>query len=103
MFQNRNYNLQKRLSDVLPSQQSHQILYRTTCCVGCGNLSDFPLQYCTLIALVFGRGVVARMSIHDQAPHLTVKRLGHVDSYYMSPFFCKVRSYVIPEVHNIKD
>ena len=38
---------------------------------------------------------MARMSIHDQAHYLTVKRLGHVDSYYVSPF-CKVRSYVIP-------
>ena len=55
-------------------------------CLGCGNLSDFPLQHCTLIALVFGRGVVAKMFIHDQAHYLTVKRLGHVDSYYVSPF-----------------
>ena len=36
MFQNWNYNLQKRLSNVLPNQQSHQVLYRTTCCEGCG-------------------------------------------------------------------
>ena len=42
------------------------------------------------------------MSIHDQAHRLTVKRLGHVDSCYVSRF-CKVCSYVIPEVHNIKD
>ena len=62
VFQNRNHNLQKILSDVLPNQQSHRVLYRTTCCVGCGNLSDFPLQYCTLIALVFGRGAVAKPS-----------------------------------------
>ena len=51
-----------RLSDVLPNQQSHQVLYRSTCCVGCGNLSDFPLLYCTLIALVFGRGAVVKPS-----------------------------------------
>ena len=38
------------------------------------------------------------MSIHDQAHRLTVKRLGHVDSCYVSRF-CKVCSYVIPEVH----
>ena len=62
VFQNWNYNLQKRLSDVLPNQQSHQELYRTTCYVGCGNLSDFPLQYCTLIALVFEKGAVAKPS-----------------------------------------
>ena len=62
VFQNRNYNLHKRLSDVLPNQQSHQVLYKTTCCVSCGNLSDFPLQHCTLIALVFGRGAVAKPS-----------------------------------------
>ena len=42
------------------------------------------------------------MSIHDQAHRLTVKRLGHVDSCYVSPF-CKACSYVIPEVHNIED
>ena len=27
VFQNLNYNLQKGLSDVLPNQQSHQVLY----------------------------------------------------------------------------
>ena len=47
----------ERLYDVLPNQQGHQVLYRTTCYVGCGNLSDFPLQYCTLIALVFGEAL----------------------------------------------
>ena len=52
----------ENISDVLPNQQSHQVLYRTTCCVGCGNLSDYPLQYCTLIALVFGRGALAKPS-----------------------------------------
>ena len=35
---------------------------------------------------------MARMSIHD--------RLGHVDSYYVSPF-CKVRFYVIPRKYII--
>ena len=40
------------------------------------------------------------MSIHDQAHHLTVKRLGHVESYYVSPF-CKVSSYVIPRKYII--
>ena len=45
------------LYDVLPNQQGHQVLYRTTCYVGCGNLPDFPLQYCTLIALVFGEAL----------------------------------------------
>ena len=29
----------ERLSDVLLNQQSHQVLYRTTCCVGCGRSS----------------------------------------------------------------
>ena len=79
--------------------------------LGCGTLSDFPLQYCILIvvlefgrgavvklsggfplqyrpliALAFDRGAVARMSIRDQQAHrLTVKRLGCVDSYYVSP------------------
>ena len=62
----------------------------------------FPLQYRPLIAEAFGRGAEARMSIHDQAHRLTVKRLDHVDSCYVSRF-CKVCSYVIPEVHNIKD
>ena len=47
----------ERLYDVLPNQQGHQVLYRTTCYVGCGNLPDFPLQYCTLIALVFGEAL----------------------------------------------
>ena len=47
----------ERLYDVLPNQQGHQVLYRTTCYVDCGNLSDFPLQYCTLIALVFGEAL----------------------------------------------
>ena len=46
----------------------------------------FPLQYRPLIALLaFERGAVARMSRHDQANRLTVKRLGCVDSYFMSP------------------
>ena len=62
----------------------------------------FPLQYRPLIAKAFERGAVARMSIHDQAHRLTVKRLDLVDSCYVSPF-CKVRSYVIPEVHNMKN
>ena len=79
--------------------------------LGCGTLSDFPLQYCILIvvlefgrgavaklsggftlqyhpliALAFDRGAVARMSIHDQQAHrLPVERLGCVDSYYVSP------------------
>ena len=43
---------------------------------------------------------MARMSIHDQAHHLTVKRLDHVDSCYVSPF-CKVHSYVIPRKYII--
>ena len=50
----------ERLYDVLPNQQGHQVLYRTTCYVGCGNLPDFPLQYCTLIALGVRRGAVAK-------------------------------------------
>ena len=48
----------ERLYDVLPNQQGHQVLYRTTCYVGCGNLPDFPLQYCTLIALMFGEALL---------------------------------------------
>ena len=42
VFQDRNYNVQKILPDVLPNQQIHHVLCRATCCVGCGNLSDFP-------------------------------------------------------------
>ena len=47
----------ERLSDVLPNQQGHQILYRTTCCVGCGDLSYFPLQYCTLSRWRYGEAL----------------------------------------------
>ena len=42
---------------------------------------------------------MARMSIHDQAHRLTVKRLGHVDSCYVSSFVKYVltlyRKYII--------
>ena len=47
----------ERLYDVLPNQQGHQVLYRTTCYVGCGNLSDFPLQYCTLSRWRYGEAL----------------------------------------------
>ena len=48
---------QPTLYDVLPNQQGHQVLYRTTCYVGCGNLSDFPLQYCTLSRWRYGEAL----------------------------------------------
>ena len=42
---------------------------------------------------------MAKPSIHDQAHRLTVKRLGHVDSCYVSPFVKYVltlyRKYII--------
>ena len=50
---------------------------------------DFPLQYRLLIELAFERDAVARLSGHDQAHRLTVRRLGPVDSYYVSPFDSK--------------
>ena len=59
----------------------------------------FPLQYRPLIVYAFERGAEARMSIHDQAHRLTVKRLGRVDSCYVSPFVKYVltlyRKYII--------
>ena len=47
----------ERLYDVLPNQQGHQVLYRITCYVGCGNLPDFPLQYCTLSRWRYGEAL----------------------------------------------
>ena len=55
----------ERLTDVLPNQQSHQVLYITSCCVGCGNLSGFPLHHCVAIASALWRGATARLSTHD--------------------------------------
>ena len=49
----------------------------------------FPLQYCGLIALVFESGDVAKLSRHNQAHRLSVKRLGHVDSQFVSPLESK--------------
>ena len=109
-FQNLNYNLQRRLSYVLPNQQDHQKHVQPCTCVCCGTLSgfplqhhlpialafgrgavakpsrDFPLQYRLFIALAFERGAVARLSRHDQAHRLTVKRLGCVDIHFVSRF-----------------
>ena len=66
------YGIQLSLSGVLPvfqnilcTTQPTKARQKYVCrytCVACGNLSDFPLQYCTLIALVFGRGAVAKPS-----------------------------------------
>ena len=59
----------ERLSDVLPNQQSHQVLYITTCCVGCGNLSDFSTtvlhlsRWCSEEALWRSRMEAFRYSI----------------------------------------
>ena len=87
MSQNLNYNLQKRLSGVLPNQQSHQSMYSDALAHAEVPYHTFPrLQYCVPIALTFERGAVARLSRHDEAHRLTVKRLGHVDGYYVSPF-----------------
>ena len=46
----------------------------------------FSLQYRLLIALAFERGTVVRLSRHDQAHRLTVKRLGHVGSHFFVTF-----------------
>ena len=62
VFQNLSYKLQKRLSGVLPNLQSHQKFAQQCTYACCGALSGFPLQYCVLIALAFGRGGVAKPS-----------------------------------------
>ena len=111
VFRNLNCKLQKRLPDVLPIQQSHQTYVQRCTCACCGTLlSVFPLQYHISIALAFGkgsvanrleafryiqyrlfialafeRGAVTRYSRHDQAQHLTVKRLSRMDSHFVSP------------------
>ena len=85
MFQGLNYKLQRRLSDVLPNQ-TRQTFVQWCTCACCSTLSGFPLQYCLPIALAFGRGAVARLSENNQTPSLTVKLLGRVDSYDVSPF-----------------
>ena len=74
VFQNLNYKLQSRLSDVLPNQQSHQKYVHRWTCACCGTLSGFPLQYRLFVALSFERGAGARLSRYDQAHRLTVKR-----------------------------
>ena len=82
-------------------------------CVCCGTLSGFPLQYHLpvalafdrgaaakpsrdfllpyrlLIVLAFERGAVVRLSRHNQAHHLSVKRLGLADSQFVSHFESK--------------
>ena len=45
----------------------------------------FPLQYPLLITLAFKRGAGAKLSRHNQAHRLPVKRLGRVDSQFVSP------------------
>ena len=49
----------------------------------------FPLQYHLLITLAFERGVVAKLSRHNQAHRLSVKWMGRVDSQFMSPLESK--------------
>ena len=127
--QNLNYKLQKRLSDMLPNQQSHQTYVQRCTFECCGTLSGFPLQCYVAIALAFGRGAVAkpsrcfslqysllialafernalaRLCRHDQAHRLTVKRLGRMDSHYVSPFdnksgLTRYRRYPPPELHS---
>ena len=46
----------------------------------------FPLQYHLFIALAFERRTVARLYRHDQAHRFTVRRLGRVDSHFVSYF-----------------
>ena len=46
----------------------------------------FPLQYDRSFALSFKRGALAILSRHEQAHRLTGRRLGCVDSHYVSPF-----------------
>ena len=103
LFQNVNYKLQKKLSDVLPNQQSYQKYVQRCTCACYGTLSGFlkqyhvaialaferpsrgfPLQYRLFITLAFERGAAVRLSRHEQAHRLTITRLGRVDSHYMS-------------------
>ena len=96
-----------------PTNKVTKSMYSDALRACCGTLSGFPLQYCVPIALAFGkgalakpsggfplqyrplialafeRGAVARLSRHDQAHRLTVKRLGRVDSHYVLPFESK--------------
>ena len=96
-----------------PTNKVTKSMYSDALCACCGTLSGFPLQYCVpvtlafgkgavakpstgfplqyrpLIALAFERGAVARLSRHDQAHRLTVKRLGRVGSHYVLPFESK--------------
>ena len=49
----------------------------------------FQLQYRLLIALAFEKSVVAKLSRHNQAHRLSVKRLGRVDSQVILLFESK--------------
>ena len=49
----------------------------------------FPLQNHLLIALAFERGTTEKLSIYNQAHRLSVKRLGRVDSQFVSPLESK--------------
>ena len=64
----------------------------------------FPLEYHLFIALAFERGAVVRLSRHNQVHRLTVKRLGCVDSRFVSPFdsrsgLTRYRKYPLPDLY----
>ena len=88
LFQNLNYILQKRLSEVLSNQQSHQVSYSNASAPTAVPYPAFTTVLCTYHAGV-RRGAVARLSRHDSAHRLVVKRLGCGDIHYVSPFQSK--------------
>ena len=49
----------ENIADVLPNQQIHHVLCRATCCVGCGNLSDFS----TTVLYTYRAGVRKRRCV----------------------------------------
>ena len=65
LFQNLNHELQRRLSDVLPNQQSHKKVCTAMHLCLLRYSIRLSLQYYVAIALAFWRGAVARLSRHD--------------------------------------
>ena len=78
-----------KLSRGFPLQYRLLIALAFDRCAGAKLSRGFPLSYRLLIALTFERGALAKLSRHNQAHRLSVKRLGRVDSQFVSPLESK--------------
>ena len=78
-FQNQNYELQRRLSGVLPNQQSRQKYVRRYTCVACGTLLIFHYSIMWLSRWCYGealwRGFLYTTKLEYSIFHYSIMRL----------------------------